>query len=52
MSFLVSDNLDVFVEAINITNESQRIFNRYPNQFTDANQFKARYAVGARYTFR
>jgi TonB-dependent receptor len=50
-SYLVNDNLQIFVEGINLTNESQRIYNRYPNQFTDANQFKARYAIGARYTF-
>ena len=41
----------IFVEAINVTDESQRIYNRYANQFTDANQFGARYNIGARYTF-
>ncbi|MBT8089192.1 MAG: TonB-dependent receptor, partial [Gammaproteobacteria bacterium] len=50
-SYLATDNLTVFVEAINITDESQRIYNRYPNQFTDANQFGARYNIGARYSF-
>ena len=51
VGWFATDNLDVFVEGINVTNESQRIYNRFPNQFTDANQFEARWAVGARYTF-
>lgn len=50
-SYQATDNLTVFVEAINITDESQRIYNRYENQFTDANQFGARYNIGARYSF-
>ena len=50
-SYLVTDNLTVFVEGINLTNESQRIYNRYPNQLLSANQFEARYNIGARYTF-
>ena len=51
-SFFVTESLNVFVEALNITDESQRIYNRYSNQFTDAYQFGARYNIGARYTFR
>ena len=51
VNWLATDNLNVFVEGINVTNESQRIYNRYPIQFTDANQFEARWAVGARYAF-
>jgi TonB-dependent receptor len=51
VNYLVTDNLNVFVEGINVTNESQRIYNRYPNQFTDAYQFEARWAIGARYNF-
>lgn len=50
-SYLVTDNLTVFVEGLNLTNESQRIYNRYPNQLLNANQFEARYNIGARYTF-
>ena len=41
----------VFIEAINITDESQRIYNRYENQLRTANQFGARYNVGFRFTF-
>ena len=49
--WLPTDNLTVFLEGINVTDESQRIYNRFPNQFTDANQFGARWAIGARYNF-
>jgi len=51
VNFNATDNLNVFLEGINVTNESQRIYNRYANMFTDANQFEARWAVGARYAF-
>ena len=50
-NWFATDNLNLFVEGINVTNESQRIYNRFQNQFTDANQFKARWAIGARYAF-
>ncbi|MBT8131479.1 MAG: TonB-dependent receptor, partial [Gammaproteobacteria bacterium] len=50
-SYDVNDNLTVFVEALNITDESQRTYNRYSNQLLSANQFGARYNIGARYTF-
>lgn len=52
VNWFATDNLNVFAEGINVTNESQRIYNRYPNQFTDANQFEARWAIGARYAFQ
>jgi hypothetical protein len=48
---MVTDNLTVFVEGLNLTNESQRIYNRFPNQLKNANQFEARYNIGARYSF-
>ncbi len=51
VNWLATDNLNVFIEGINVTDESQRIYNRYPNQFTDANQFGARWNIGARYRF-
>ena len=50
-NWLATDNLNLFVEGINVTSESQRIYNRWPNQFTDATQFEARWAIGARYSF-
>ena len=51
VNYNATDNLNVFLEGINVTNESQRIYNRFPNMFTDANQFEARWAIGARYAF-
>jgi len=39
------------VEGLNLTDESQRIYNRYSNQLLNANQFEKRYNIGARYTF-
>ncbi len=49
--YYVTDNLVVFVEGLNLTDESQRIYNRYSNQLLNANQFEKRYNIGARYTF-
>ncbi|MFU8814835.1 MAG: TonB-dependent receptor [Pseudomonadales bacterium] len=51
-TWFASDNLAVFVEALNITEETQRVYVRYPEQFIRGNQYGARYNVGARYSFR
>jgi TonB-dependent receptor len=45
------EGLTVFLEGINVTDESQRVYNRYSQQLVTANQFGARYALGFRYTF-
>jgi hypothetical protein len=45
------DGLTVFVEGINVTDSSQRVYARYENQFKSASQYGARYNVGMRYTF-
>jgi iron complex outermembrane recepter protein len=45
------DKLAVFFEAINITEEVQRVYVRYPEQFLRGNQYGARYNIGARYNF-
>lgn len=45
------DGLTVFVEGINITDESQRVYARYKNQFKSAYQYGARYNLGLRYSF-
>ncbi|MFT5140233.1 MAG: TonB-dependent receptor [Lysobacterales bacterium] len=50
-SWLASDNLTLFVEALNITEEVQRVFVRYSDQFLRGNQYGARYNIGARYSF-
>ena len=51
VTWYASDNLDVFFEAINITEEVQRSFIRYPEQFQRGNQYGSRFNVGARYNF-
>ena len=46
-----TDRLAVFVEAINLTSEVQRKYNRYEEQFRLGQQYGARYNIGARYNF-
>lgn len=45
------DGLTIFAEGINVTDESQRQYARYENMFKHADQYGARYNIGARYTF-
>ena len=45
------DGLTVFVEGINVTDSSQRVYARYKNQFKSAYQYGARYNLGLRYNF-
>lgn len=52
LSWFASENLTVFAEALNITEETQRVFVRYSDQFLRGNQYGARYNIGARYSFR
>ena len=45
------DGLTIFAEGINVTDESPRQYARYKNMFKHADQYGARYNIGARYTF-
>ncbi|PKI17068.1 TonB-dependent receptor [Colwellia sp. 12G3] len=45
------ENLSVFVEGINITNEYRRKIGRSSSQVLNVTQQGARYSIGARYTF-
>jgi TonB-dependent receptor len=45
------EGMTVFVEGINVTDESQRVYARYKNQFKSAYQYGARYNLGVRYNF-
>lgn len=45
------DGLTVFVEGINVTDSSQRQYARFESQFKHAEQWGARYNIGARFTF-
>ncbi|MDX2368370.1 MAG: TonB-dependent receptor, partial [Colwellia sp.] len=51
VSYNVSENFTVFAEALNITEETQRSFVRYEEQLFRANQYGARFNLGARYVF-
>jgi TonB-dependent receptor len=51
VTYGVNDSLSVFAEAINLTNETQRIHGRNDNQLLFATQIGARYMFGARYKF-
>jgi iron complex outermembrane recepter protein len=51
LSWFATPQLTVFVEGINITEETQRTYSRYKEQFISGNQYGARYSIGARYRF-
>lgn len=51
VSWFATDNLTVFLEGINITEEVQRVYVRYPEQFVRGNQYGARWNLGVRYRF-
>ncbi len=51
VSYEVNDDLTVFFEGINITEENQRRHGRSERLLWDVTQLGARYALGARYKF-
>jgi TonB-dependent receptor len=51
VSYQIDDNLSVFVEGINITEEDQRIHGRSTYQVRQYSVGHARYNIGARYVF-
>ncbi len=51
LSYEYNENLTVFVEGLNITDETQRLHGRYKEQMLSAQQFGPRYNVGMRYSF-
>jgi TonB-dependent receptor len=51
VNYDVNEELTVFFEGINITNETEQGFGRYKEQFLFARQYGPRYSLGARYTF-
>lgn len=52
VNYSYSDELTFFLEGYNITDEVEEGFGRYRNQFLFGRQYGARYALGARYTFK
>ncbi len=51
VNYDVTDELTVFFEGINLTNETEQGYGRYEEQFLFARQYGPRYTLGARYTF-
>ncbi|MGD8347152.1 MAG: TonB-dependent receptor, partial [Lysobacterales bacterium] len=51
VTWFATDNLAVLLEGINITEEVQRVYVRYPEQFLRGNQYGARWNLGVRYRF-
>ena len=50
VNYDINENLTVFFEGINLTNETERSFGRFERQFLSAAQYGPRYAIGVRYT--
>lgn len=51
VNYAVNEKLTVFVEGLNLTDETQRTYVRYSEQLLRANQYGARYNIGFRYSF-
>lgn len=51
VNYDVTENVTVFAEGINLTNETEQGYGRYEEQFLFARQYGPRYTLGARYTF-
>lgn len=48
VNYDVSENITVFFEGVNLTNETERSFGRFERQFLSAAQYAPRYTVGFR----
>ena len=48
-SYQFTDQLNVYFEALNVTNETMSTHGRYDNQLLDVFAYGRRYALGARY---
>ncbi len=51
MSYQFNEQVSVFIEALNLTEETARSFSRYEGALQSATEQGARYSFGARYTF-
>lgn len=51
ISYTWDENLTVFIEGINLTDEVQRTYNGDRDRFASAEQFAPRYHLGMRYSF-
>jgi TonB-dependent receptor len=51
VNYEVNKHITVFVEGVNLNNETEQGYGRYEEQFLYARQYGPRYAVGMRYSF-
>jgi outer membrane receptor protein involved in Fe transport len=51
VSYNINDQLSVFLEGINLTDETTRSFSRYEGALQSATELGARYNLGVRWTF-
>ncbi len=51
INYDITEQFTVFLEGVNLTNETEETYGRYEEQFLSASQYGTRYALGARYTF-
>ncbi|MEW6998674.1 TonB-dependent receptor [Colwelliaceae bacterium BS250] len=52
VNYDITDQFTVFLEGVNLNNETEEAFGRYEEQFLFARQYGPRYTIGARYTFK
>ncbi|MCW8865082.1 MAG: TonB-dependent receptor [Colwellia sp.] len=50
INYDINDNMTVFFDGVNLTNETERHFSRSKSQFLSAAQYGPRYVLGFRYT--
>ncbi|WP_233080554.1 TonB-dependent receptor [Rheinheimera soli] len=51
LNYAITDQLKVFLEGINLNNETEEGYGRYEEQFLFARQYGPRYTLGMRYSF-
>ena len=51
INYDINENLTVFLDALNLNNETEQGYGRYEEQFLFARQYGTRYALGVRYGF-
>lgn len=51
VNYDINESLTMFLDVLNITNETEQGYGRYQEQFLFARQYGTRYALGVRYTF-
>ncbi len=50
VNYEVAENMTVFFDGVNLTNETERTYSRFESQFVSAAQYGPRYVLGFRYT--